>query len=128
MAPPKPEELPPEPEGESVYDNIIPQSISFRPPAGKKVDEMLIGGEAKMDPLDPPAAPEGTPVMPLVSFLHEGCIKEPGWHRNAERRARGMHPHASLSSQLEPWERQLVRSCVSRVSRCIVCILFEHSS
>ena len=108
MAAAKPEEQPPEPEGESIYDTIIPQSISFRPPAGKQKLEEVMLGEAKMDPLDPPAAPEGVPVMPLISYLQEGRMKEPGWHRNNERRARGMFPHSSPSSQLEPWERQLV--------------------
>lgn len=47
-------------------------------------------------------------AMPLVTFLRFGALhKEAGWHRQAERRARGMFPCASLSSQLEPWERQL---------------------
>jgi hypothetical protein len=47
-------------------------------------------------------------VMPLVAFLREGAVKNPvGWHRNAERRARGLFPVTSLSQQLEPWERQL---------------------
>jgi hypothetical protein len=46
--------------------------------------------------------------MPLIAFLQEGLPKEAGWHRNAERRARGMFPTPSLTSQLEPWERQLV--------------------
>jgi len=32
---------------------------------------------------------------------------EPGWHRNAERAARGIRPVASPSIQLETWERQL---------------------
>mmetsp|Transcript_22180 Transcript_22180/g.34124 ORF Transcript_22180/g.34124 Transcript_22180/m.34124 type:complete len:247 (+) Transcript_22180:709-1449(+) len=46
--------------------------------------------------------------MPLIAFLKDGQeTKEAGWHRNHERRARGMFPVASLSSQLEPWERQL---------------------
>jgi hypothetical protein len=107
--PPKPEDQPPPPEGESVYDSILPQSISYRPTsnkvkAGNKDDD-------KVDPLDPPPAPEGTSVMPLVGFLRDGAAKEPGWHRNDERRARGMFPVSSLSSQLEPWERQLVSCC-----------------
>jgi hypothetical protein len=111
--PAKPEEQPPPPEGESVYDTILPASISFRPPANKnKVEEEVLDAEAKMDPLDPPAAPEGVPVMPLVTFLQEGRSKEAGWHRNAERRSRGMFPHSSLSSQLEPWERQLVSTVI----------------
>jgi hypothetical protein len=47
-------------------------------------------------------------VMPLVAFLREGARKNPpGWHRNAERRARGLFAVPSLSAQLEPWERQL---------------------
>ncbi|KAI2495712.1 hypothetical protein MHU86_18801 [Fragilaria crotonensis] len=102
---PKAEDEPPAPEGESVYDSILPQSISYRP-ANTKVkvkDDM----DAKVDPLDPPPAPEGISVMPLIAFLREGFVRESGWHRNGERRARGMFPVTSLSSQLEPWERQL---------------------
>ena len=47
--------------------------------------------------------------MPLVSHLKEGTLadKPAGWHRNAERRARGLFPVTGLSVQLEPWERQL---------------------
>jgi hypothetical protein len=56
------------------------------------------------------AAPEGFYLMPLVAHLKEGFVlgKPAGWHRNAERRARGMFPVKGLSVQLEPWERQLV--------------------
>lgn len=107
--PPKAEDQPPPPEGESVYDSILPQSISYRPTATKaKAKE---DPNEKVDPLDPPPAPEGILVMPLVALLREGSAKEAGWHRNSERRARGMFPVSSLSSQLEPWERQLVRCC-----------------
>lgn len=47
--------------------------------------------------------------MPLVGHLKEGTVagKPAGWHRNAERRARGLFPVKGLSAQLEPWERQL---------------------
>jgi hypothetical protein len=62
----------------------------------------------KDDNNDPPPPPEGTNLMPLVAFLREATNKESGWHRNAERRARGLFPVTSLSIQLEPWERQLV--------------------
>eukprot|EP00545_Synedropsis_sp_CCMP1620_P012028 CAMPEP_0119017766 /NCGR_PEP_ID=MMETSP1176-20130426/17606_1 /TAXON_ID=265551 /ORGANISM="Synedropsis recta cf, Strain CCMP1620" /LENGTH=344 /DNA_ID=CAMNT_0006971589 /DNA_START=20 /DNA_END=1051 /DNA_ORIENTATION=- len=102
--PPKPEDQPPPPEGESVYDTVLPISISYRPTTNKV---KAVKDDDKVDPLDPPPAPEGTSVMPLVSFLRDGSAKEPGWHRNGERRARGMFPVSSLSSQLEPWERQL---------------------
>ncbi len=89
-----------------MYDSILPQSISYRPANTKlKVKDDM---DVKVDPLDPPPAPEGISVMPLIAFLREGFVKESGWHRNGERRARGMFPVTSLSSQLEPWERQLV--------------------
>lgn len=109
--PTKPEEQPPPPEGESVYDTILPSSISFRPAGSKNkappVSSPVAAEMEGKDPLDPPPAPEGVQVMPLIAFLQEGRANDAGWHRNAERRARGMFPNPSLSSQLEPWERQL---------------------
>ena len=107
-APPKAESQPPPPEGESVYDNVLPQSISYRPGSvGAKASSSKGGDSNKGDSMDPPAAPDGACQMPLVAFLREGASREVGWHRQAERRARGMFPVSSLSSQLEPWERQL---------------------
>mmetsp|Transcript_17075 Transcript_17075/g.19009 ORF Transcript_17075/g.19009 Transcript_17075/m.19009 type:complete len:228 (+) Transcript_17075:160-843(+) len=113
LPPPAKEDLPPPPEGESVYDSILPQSISYRPTSIKSKSKDYEGNTAsnRMDPLDPPFA-DGMTVMPLVSFLREGRAKAAGWHRNIERRARGMFPVSSSSSQLEPWERQLVGSRV----------------
>jgi len=79
------------PEGESVYDTILPQSISFRP---------AVQGQPVTDR-----------IMPLVAFLRSNAKRcELGWHRQAERRARGLPPAGSLANQLEPWERQLVRN------------------
>jgi hypothetical protein len=47
-------------------------------------------------------------AMPLVTFLRDGALrKDVGWHRQSERRARGLFPASSLSSQLESWEKQL---------------------
>jgi hypothetical protein len=129
------ENEPPQPKGESVYDSVLPQSIAYRPSviAGKykEGDEDSSGQDIpvvppnppvaaaaaaanpsaddnKADPWDCPPPPEGVSVMPLVAFLREGGTEEAGWHRNNERLARGMFPVASLSCQLEPWERQLV--------------------
>lgn len=96
--------LPPAPEGDSIYDSVLPQSISYRPALVSKSNLM----DLKPDE-DPPPAPDGVSVMPLVDFLRKGALrKEPGWHRNAERRARGLFPMNNLSMQLDPWERQLV--------------------
>ncbi len=83
---------PPAPEGESVYDNILPSSISFRPVIIK-----------------PKGANEDDFRMPLVRFLKQNNTREAGWHRNQERKARGIFPVSSLSTQFEPFERQLVR-------------------
>jgi hypothetical protein len=99
----KAEDQPPPPEGDSVWDTILPASISYRPTSAKSKPK----SEKEID-ADPPPPPEGVTVMPLVAFLREGEARDTGWHRNAERRARGMFPVTSLSSQLEPWERQLV--------------------
>lgn len=76
--------LPPPPQGFSVYDNILPASISFIPRKGS--------------------------VMPLIAHLKAGFdgLKPPAWHRNEERRARGMHPIDNPATQLEGWERELV--------------------
>lgn len=109
--PPKPEQVPPPPEGESVYDTILPASVSYRPNNNNsavilktKTNEEE---ESKAAAASLPAVPSPDAPMPLVTFLKNGTSKEPGWHREAERRARGFFPVSSLSSQLEPWERQL---------------------
>ncbi|GKZ01524.1 hypothetical protein MPSEU_001103000 [Mayamaea pseudoterrestris] len=138
-------EQPPPPEGESVYDTILPASIAFRPvnmrirPVAPQQQHQQLHGEtmtaptdasiiwegnidaldlaaaaprtskaaARNDPLDPLHPPPGTCVMPLITFLRHERHREAGWHRNAERRARGMFLVSNLSQQLEPWERQL---------------------
>jgi hypothetical protein len=153
------ENEPPQPKGESVYDSVLPQSIAYRPSvvAGKykEGDEDSSGQEGpvvhpappiaaaaaaasnpsaddnKTDPWDCPPPPEGVSVMPLVAFLREGGTEEAGWHRNNERLARGMFPVASLSCQLEPWERQLVsrfesERYTSRTSQLADQSLYSH--
>lgn len=107
--------LPPAPEGDSIYDSVLPQSISFRPVSLTKANLPDVQpGE------DPPAPPSGVVIMPLVEFLREGAAKnEPGWHRNTERRARGLFPVTSLQMQLEPWERQLVSSKIVSIETII---------
>jgi hypothetical protein len=147
-------ETPPSPQGESVYDTILPASIAFRPVQIARVSrqpwnmqqqsavhstsnaawdstgiyemEVLTNAPAiavpmvsteitssttpssSFDPLDPPRPPPGTCIMPLIAFLQRERHREPGWHRNAERRARGMFLVSNLSQPMEPWERQLV--------------------
>ena len=92
------EKVPPPPEGESVYDNILPASIAYKP-------------SPSLDPvttIPSPEPPPGYALMPLVAFLRDNSTREFGWHRKAERRARGLFPLSSLKTQLESWERQLV--------------------
>lgn len=69
--------------GESVYDKILPESIGWSNP-------------------DEP--------MPLIRHLKDGFdkMKPRAWHRNEERRARGLLPVTKAATQLEAWERELV--------------------
>lgn len=86
--PPKPPATvavgPPPPEGESVYDRILPSSIGWHPSMGYP--------------------------MPLIQHLKDGFDhnKPSAWHRNEERRARGLFPVHNPATQLEGWERELV--------------------
>ncbi|KAG7370174.1 hypothetical protein IV203_027920 [Nitzschia inconspicua] len=105
---------PPPPQGVSVYENILPASIAYRPtvtPTSASAGAVSFNnGKKAAGSLTPSvgAAASGGATMPLIAHLRQGALTEPvGWHRNAERRARGMFPVTSLSTQLEPWERQL---------------------
>jgi hypothetical protein len=87
--PPKPNpffapEAPPA-AGESVYDRILPASLAWNP--------ITSVGE-----------------MPLIEHFRQGFLLElaPAWHRNEERRARGLWPVHNPATQLEGWERELV--------------------
>jgi len=49
--------------------------------------------------------------MPLIEHLRQGfedSTQPPAWHRNEERRARGLHPVHNPATQLESWEREIV--------------------
>jgi hypothetical protein len=87
--PPKPNPIvapePPQAAGESVYDRIIPASLAWNP--------ITSVGE-----------------MPLIEHFRQGFLLElaPAWHRNEERRARGLWPVHNPATQLEGWERELV--------------------
>jgi hypothetical protein len=96
-------EQPPQPEGTSVYDSILPQSIAYKP-----THAAATASRPKKDADDDDISiPDGVVLMPLVAYLASGADQEPGWHRNAERRARGLFPVTTTAAQLEPWERQL---------------------
>lgn len=79
--PPEPSE-PPKPPGVSVFDKVIPASLAWK-------------GEGK---------------FPLIQHLQMGFDEQRprGWHRNEERRARGMAEVFNPKIQLEGWERELV--------------------
>jgi hypothetical protein len=87
--PPKPNPIfdpePPRAAGESVYDRILPASLAWNP--------VTSAGE-----------------MPLIEYFKQGFLleKPPAWHRNEERRARGLWPVHNVAMQLEGWERELV--------------------
>jgi hypothetical protein len=76
--------IPPPVQGFSVYDDILPRSISYSPVKGS--------------------------VMPLIAHLKHGfdTLKPPAWHRNEERAARGVIQIDNPAQQLEGWERELV--------------------
>ena len=79
-----------EPVGESAYDYLLPRSIAYRP---------VLNAER--------TGPRS--LMPLVEVLRDGAeSKEAGWHRNAERAARGLPAVENISNHMEPWEKQLV--------------------
>ncbi|KAL3908478.1 MAG: hypothetical protein SGARI_003044 [Bacillariaceae sp.] len=109
---------PPPPEGKSVYATTLPASIAYRPPQNVGSSSISSGATGLSNSANggdkkPAANGNGTSsaivgIMPLVAHLREGAQNKPvGWHRNEERRARGLWPVTSLSTQLEPWERQL---------------------
>jgi len=79
---------PPPPEGASAYDTVLPASIGWTATSG---------------------AADGA-LMPLIQHLKDGFDqdKPSGWHRNEERRARGLFPVSNTATQLEGWERELV--------------------
>lgn len=87
------QDLTPEPVGESVYDSILPESIGWT---------------------------NQQETMPLVKHLKEGfeTSKPRGWHRNEERRARGLTPVTNPAIQLEGWERELVWHEILLLSGC----------
>ena len=89
-------DTPPPAEGVSVYDDILPSSLNFLP-SDKKIK--TDNGEDELNNL-----------MPLIGHLKHGfdTLKPPAWHRNEERRSRGLFPIDNPAAQLEGWERELV--------------------
>jgi hypothetical protein len=87
------EDMSPEPVGESVYDSILPESIGWA---------------------------DDTDAMPLVKHLKDGFERQKprGWHRNEERRSRGLPPVPNPAVQLEGWERELVWMEICLLSGC----------
>jgi hypothetical protein len=90
--PPKPHHIsalePPPPAGEFVYDGILPASHAWNP--------VTSAGE-----------------MPLIEHFKQGFQ---AWHRNEERRARGLWPVENPAAQFEGWERELVWNGATRAT------------
>lgn len=87
------EDMSPEPVGESVFDSILPESIGWS---------------------------EEKEAMPLIKHLKDGFDRQKprGWHRNEERRSRGLPPVPNPAVQLEGWERELVWLEICLLSGC----------
>jgi hypothetical protein len=96
----------PNPEGSSVYDRILPASVAWKRPVAPSIHNNEHAKESA--------------IMPLIQHLKDGydTNKPSAWHRNEERRARGLFPvnvededNHDLSDTpllLEGWERELL--------------------
>jgi hypothetical protein len=106
---------------ESAYDRIIPQSIGWK--SGVAGGGSTRGGRGRLRATRTSPAATETPAvaavtndleesseMPLIRHLRAGfeARKQPGWHRNEERAARGWPLVSNRATQLEGWERELV--------------------
>ena len=112
-----------EPQGKSVYDDILPASFKWKGdyPGGKyiKVKKVALRtqddegetnlpndeGESRKQSKDYDY--EFTEIMPLAKFLIDNAHREAGWHRKDECLARGLLPPLSLKCKLEEWESQI---------------------
>jgi len=94
-----------DPQGKSVYDDIIPRSFMWKNGAmsGKMIK---IETSESADDTDTYAY-EFTTTMPLAKLLKDNASSEAGWHRRAECLARGIKPPDSLKCKLEEWEAQI---------------------
>ena len=48
-----------------------------------------------------------TELIPILQYMLDNEHLEAGWHRIAERLSRGIRPPKKVTTQLEPWEKQL---------------------
>lgn len=110
--PPRPEDLPPPAQGQSVYDVIIPASVAWKvPKKGNAAGEIVASDFAGVATMAAMSEMPSDP-MPLIAHLKGNLHLEAGWHRNQERLARGMRPAKSASAQFETWERQREYQCI----------------
>lgn len=80
-------------------------STMFEPTVPPQYDSRLHHANGEL----PLPTPQQLLVMPLVHYLAANQHLPAGWHRIHERRTRGVYPITSITTQLESWERQLVR-------------------
>lgn len=99
-----------EPQGKSVYDDILPKSFRWKDSLwGKmvKVEKPEENNNTGDDGKIGDAQYEFSTMMPLAKFLQDNASSEAGWHRRAEYLARGIKPPQSLKCKLEEWEGQI---------------------
>ncbi|KAL7485314.1 hypothetical protein ACHAW6_013497 [Cyclotella cf. meneghiniana] len=113
-APPEMRRVPPktseekrmvEPQGKSVYDDILPASFAWKGGLGASDSVSNHDGDPPYEPEDYDV--EYTQTLPLAKFLEDNSHLEAGWHRRNECLARGLMPPTSLKCKLEVWEKQI---------------------
>lgn len=113
-----------EPQGKSVYDEILPGSFWYkngRTPRVVKIDESKHTSVEEDRTLKEEY--EIVTIMPLAKLLEDNASAEAGWHRKAENLARGIRPPTSLKSNLDEWETQL-----AIIEMALLIGIEEHSS
>jgi hypothetical protein len=98
-----------EPQGKSVYDDILPASFMWkngRFPRIMLVDESKhVSGDEDQSRKE--SEYEIVTMMPLAKLLEDNASSEAGWHRRAENLARGTKPPKTVKCKLEEWEVQI---------------------
>mmetsp|Transcript_17605 Transcript_17605/g.20376 ORF Transcript_17605/g.20376 Transcript_17605/m.20376 type:complete len:274 (+) Transcript_17605:97-918(+) len=100
---------PPQMVGTSVYERIIPSSVAWKGVTKNLNSSVHTHKATPLNVSNSTTRDNENQIqeMPLVEHFKKNFHLEAGWHRNQERASRGATV-ASVSAQLEPWEKQLL--------------------